>query len=254
MFALTNQPAKILNHNPSPEQHGDELKLAGVIRLQVTCSAAVLDAFDTQLQGFLFRPRQAGDAAVQVNIEGGPAAVSRRLPQLDPLTWNEKFPGFRLTIVKGMGLQEPLVLPMRTLSKFEIEAVDGGLAKISFNAGGTYDSTLVSGELDGQQRREVEITLEPPQPDAVAEAQQDLPLKGAAAQKSVLVAGIELIDIKGGSLTAAKVALAGDADHTVGQWAYRPSLDEIAIALHEATGASVEFAPACRKAYERAAA
>ena len=60
MFALTNQPAKITNHNPSPEQHGDELMLAGVIRLQVTVPASALDAFDTQLPSFLFRPRQAG--------------------------------------------------------------------------------------------------------------------------------------------------------------------------------------------------
>jgi hypothetical protein len=253
MFQLTEQPAKIINHNPRPERHGDELVLAGDLKLQVVCRAQALDAFDVLLRTLLFRERQPGDAQVQADIEGQPGDLetSRRFPQLAPLSWDEKFPGYRLTIVKGMGLVAPIVLAKRELSGFVFEAQDGGLVKISFSAKGVYDTTLASGELDGLQQREVTITLEPPQADAVAETQQGDLLEG---DKSVLVTGVEILNAAGGSLKGIKVALAGGADHIVGQWAYEPTLDEIAIALHAALGAAVEFTPACRKAYELATA
>lgn len=170
MFRLENQPAKVLNHNPRNQLHGEELKLAGDLKLQVTCRAAVLAAFDEQFVPFLFRSRRPGDAAVQTEIEGeGNADTSRRLPQLEPLSWNEKFPGFRLVIVKGMGLAAPIVLPARELSGFVFEPLDGGLVKITFTAKGTYETTATSGELDGLQQREVEISLEPPAADGVAQ-------------------------------------------------------------------------------------
>lgn len=183
MFRLENQPAKINSHNARNERHGEELKLAGDVSVTVVARAEALNAFDAQLIAFLFRGRRDGDEAVQSDIEGeANPEVSRRLPQLDPLTWNEKFPGFRLSIVKGMGLVGPIVLAQRELSKFVFEPVDGGLVKITFRASGTYDSTAISGELDGLQQREVEISLEPPSADQVAEVQQDLELEPEGAE------------------------------------------------------------------------
>lgn len=250
MFSLHEQPAKLLNHNPRMQRSGEDLVLAGDIRLQVVVPAKVLAAFDSQFEPLLFRKSQPGDAGLQqeVGVPSDPN-ISRRLPQLGSLSWNEKYPGFRLVVVKGLGLQAPMVLADRELSKFDLEALEGGLVKITFNASGPYETTSISGELDGLQQREVDITLEPPKADDVAEVSPQRELDGVPL-KNVLVKGIDVGQSTSTHLFRADCVLSDGALASVGEWAYRPSLEEIAIALFEKLDAAVEFMPTARSLYE----
>jgi hypothetical protein len=270
MFRLTEQPAKLKNHNARNERHGEELKLAGDINLQVVCRATALDAFDMGFRPLLYRQRKDGDEPVQTTVEGNKedAELARRLPQLEPLSWNEKFPGFTLTIVKGMGLAKPIVLPMRELSGFVFEAMDGGMVKITFRASGTYDTTAISGELDGLQQRDVEISLEPPAADAVAEVQGELLPKREPQnfnatvistgmeddERGVLVKAIEITLHAGRHLCQVACTLSDDEVVQAGEWASRPTLDEIANGLFDQLECPIEFTPAARDEYEAKAA
>ncbi len=225
------------------------------------CPVAALDAFDAGFRPFLYRTRVDGDEPVQATLDGSheDAELSRRLPQLEPLKWNEKFPGFRLVIVKGMGLQNPIVLPKRELSDFVFEAQDGGTVKITFRASGTYENTAISGELDGLQQKDVEITLEPPAPDQVAQPELG-GMEGAqgsvvADARGVLVSSIKTFDSGTTHMFSADVSFAGGNGVLLSElWAYRPTLDEIAAAIFDELDESVEFTPAARSEYESAEA
>lgn len=259
MFSLTEQPVTVTNHNARKERHGNERKLAGDLSLQAIVSAEILDYFDKQLRPTLVRERGNDEPERQKDlIESAHAndKLTRRLPQLDPLVWNEEFPGFVLVITKGLGLQEPIRLDDRKLHKFRFEVLDAGLVKLNCQCSGLYEDSSTSGIFDDLIQTEVTLTLEPPTVNvaSVDPAQQNL-LPGTEGEavtrqgKSVLVTGIETPQSNATHLFEAKCTLSDGDVERVGEWAYRPSLDEIAIALHRELDAAVEFTPALRAEY-----
>ena len=101
-----------------------------------------------------------------------------------------------------------------------------------------------------QPGKEVQITLSPPLVGHVEEAPQK-DLLGDAPQ-GVLVVSIRIVD-NNNQLCSASVKFSDNTMEIVGEWAYRPSLDEIASAIFEEINKTVEFTPACREAYEETA-
>ena len=253
MFEVHEQPAHVANFNPRAEKHGDENVLAADIKLELTCHSSALDAFNPNLRQLLYREPATGEQpSLPFGGDSADRCTALRVPQLAPLAWNEYFPGYRLQIVKGMGLQDPIDLVEVELSGFKFEALDGGSVLITCRATCHPDADQ-SGQLCELIQEDVEITLMPPAPAAVAQTSQG-DLVGAGAGMNALVTGIELVPTKGGTLKQAKVVLSDGDIFNVGDWAYRPTLDEIAIALHEVTGASIEFTPAVRSDYDAAEA
>ncbi|MFT3806069.1 hypothetical protein [Arenimonas sp.] len=259
MFELHQHPAKIINHNARVERHGEELKLASDLKLQVVVGAKALDAFDESLRTFLYRERTLGDAPAQARLDGDKdeEGLARRLPNLDPLSLKDKFPGYSVTIATGMDLVEPIKLIAAELSNFDIEAMDGGSVKLTFRAT-SYVSNAVSGELDGLQQREVTVSIEPPSREANASPQMQLLATGAEdpadTRKRVLVVGIATESRKGGTVTGVTCTLSDGDEIDGGEFAYMPTLDEIDAWISVKHGLAVEFSPSARATYEERAA
>lgn len=168
MFSLERQQVRIVNFNPRKECHGEERVLAGDLKCEVTAGNAVLDHFDKSLRKTLYRKPHG--SAEQTNLElGGDGLTELKMPHLAPLRWDDKFPGYELTI--HFDLSDPLAFDDVELTGFSFEALQGGSVKITFTAKMNVDKAQ-SGELSDLQMEDVEITLTPPKSDG--EAQQAL--------------------------------------------------------------------------------
>jgi len=166
-FALQNHQAKIASFNPRAEKHGDENVPAGDIKFEVKAHSSVLDLFDPSYRTFLFR--KADLAGEQQPLLEGDKLTALAKPKLKPLSLEEDFPGYTLTIGSGLEAIEPLVLSDVELSSFKFEPIEGGSVGITFSATVHGDADDF-GEICQQIQNLVDITLEPPK----AEAQQQL--------------------------------------------------------------------------------
>jgi hypothetical protein len=256
MFQLFEHKAKVLNHNTCMERHGEAFVLRSDLKLQVTCSAYDLEDFGHGLRNLLYRARHDGDkpAPQQGELLGATLAdgSALRFPQLEPLSWDEEFPGYEAVITKGMGLAESIRLDKVTLASFVMEPLDGGSVRLTFRAT-SHPSTLTSGELDGVQQKEIELSLLPPKPEKIDEqTSMDLDDDSAAPVAPrvdhVLVKGIELKKKRNQLTEAIATASDGQTFH-VGEWAADPTIDQVAAALFDELGFTVEFTPAAREAY-----
>jgi hypothetical protein len=166
-FTLKKQQAKISSFNPRAEKHGDENVPAGDIKFEVKAHSSVLDTFDPSYRPFLFR--KADLVGEQQPLLEGDKLTALSKPNLKPLSLDEDFPGYTLTIGSGLDSIEPLVLTDVELSSFKFEAIEGGSVSITFNATVHGDADDF-GAICQQIQNLVDITLDPPK----AEAQQQL--------------------------------------------------------------------------------
>jgi hypothetical protein len=253
MFALEKQPAKLVTFTPGKNFHGsDEKVAAGSIRLEVVCANDALDSFYPGLKAMLFRKRSSDEPA-PTNGDLFPGELTaRRMPHLQPIKWDEEFPGYELEISAGLEASEAVCITEAKLSKFVIEPMDGGSCRIGFSAAAEMDSPEDSGQLCWWIQDQVELTLTPPAADKRADTKtKDMfePAADAPARKNVLVNAIEVDQNHSTHLFSAKCALSDGDAVKVGEWAYRPSLDEIAMKISDELDASVEFTTAVRTDY-----
>ena|SRR5690606_15575740 len=175
MFELTDHTAKIASFTPIAEKHGDENKLAASLKLELTCSNAVLDAFHKDLRTALYR--KAGSGEQQDLIEGADGLVAVKFPRIGGLSWDEEFPGYELSLSGFMGIADSLDLVDVTLKKFKFEPLEGGSVALTFSAVFHPDAEE-AGQLCALIQDEVELTLVPPsKQDGESEEgyQQELP-------------------------------------------------------------------------------
>lgn len=169
MFSLENQQVKIVHFNARAEKHGDENVKAGDLKIECRMHSSVLDHFDKGLRKVLYRKPAAGE---QTDLPlGDDGLTARKLPRLAPLKWDEDFPGYHLSIVTGLALDEALKLDDVELSNFVFEPMDGGSIAITFRAS-LYPDGRTAGKLFQLVQETVEVTLTPP--DAGEPAQQKL--------------------------------------------------------------------------------
>lgn len=241
------QPARLINFNPRSEKYGAERKPAGDVKLSLVVDRSALAAFDPVLPQLLFlQPSEARANPDEVE------ALEPRLPFVEPLQWKQDYPGYGVTITFGLELIEPIELDDMELSDFVIEPQKGGTARLTFRASG-HPTTEQSGELCALIQQDVIVSLIAPTADAVAEeaapaAQGDL--LAEPGERGVLVKSIDCQLHGGRHMHQVKVILSDDEEVYVGEWASRPTIDEIAGALFDTLEQTVEFTPAAREAYE----
>lgn len=160
MFALTNQQVAINSFVPRMEKHGQENVLAGTLKCETTMHNAVLDLFDKGFKKLLYRKPAPGEQS-ELPLSDSDGLTARKLPQLKPLSWDEDFPGYELSIVSGLALEEVIQIDDVELSGFVFEALDGGSCKVKFTANFTQDGRT-SGKLCQLIQETVEVTLMPP--------------------------------------------------------------------------------------------
>lgn len=192
MFEVTERRALVANVNFRAERHGDENKTAVDIKIEIDVHKSALAHFDASLPDFLFREPAAGEQQrLDVEPEDAEKADKRtslRVPKIGALKWDEKFPGYELTIVEGMGLKKPLQLAV-DLSKFSFEPMEGGSVRIAFNASGHPDPKQ-SAQLVEQIQEDVTITLVAPKAEAQQVAQADL-ADDSQGRKKVLIVAVD---------------------------------------------------------------
>src|SRR5687768_4780447 len=156
---LQQHPAKLAVFTPHVEKHGDENKPAASLKVQVTGHSSLLDAFGKSYRPFLFREPALGE---QTSLPlGDDKLTALAKPNLKPLVLDEEFPGYTLRIGVGLEASDDIVLADAKLSKFHIEAINGGSVTITFTAS-THPDEEQAGQLYTLQQQEVELTLEPP--------------------------------------------------------------------------------------------
>jgi hypothetical protein len=253
-LTFEKQPARLVNFNPRAEKHGPERKPAGDVFLSLVVDRSVLAAFDPVLPQMLFH--QHGEAHANPDEV---AALDPRLPFLEALKWDQKYPGYGIDVSFGLELLPPIALDSMQLSDFVIEAQKGGTARLSFRASG-HPTTEQSGELCALIQQDVIVSLIPPQEDAVAQeahpssAQDEMFLGDVAAPPkpnvdNVLVNAVDLHKKKN-QLTEAVVTCSDGSTYRVGDWASDPTLDQVAGAMYDELALAVEYTPAAREAYD----
>lgn len=241
MFEVTDRSALIANVNFRAERHGDENKTAVDIKIELDAHKSALKHFDPALVDFLFREPAAGEQQrLDVDVEDGDKSTALRVPKIGALKWDEKFPGYELTIVEGMGLKKPLHL-VADLSKFTFEAREGGSVGIAFNASGHPDSKQ-SASLVEQIQENVTITLVAPKAAEQIAAQADL-ADDSAGRVKVLIVAIDFTENKKKNLTTATVTTSDGKPIACDPVPYRPTLANVTDLLRF-KGYEPEFAPA----------
>lgn len=257
MFALEKQPAKLVAFTPGKNFHGEDKVAAGSLRLEVVCANDALDSFYPGLKSMLFRKRSSDEPAPATGDLFPGELAARRMPHLQPLKWDEDFPGYELAVSAGLEASDAVCVIDAKLSKFVFEPLDGGSCRISFSAAAEMEAPEDSGQLCWWIQDQVELTLTPPAADKRADTKtKDLfdepsaDASDAPARRNVLVSAIDVKQSQSTHLFSAKCSLSDGEVETVGEWAYRPTIDEIAGRLFEELDASVEFTPAARADYE----
>lgn len=81
-----------------------------------------------------------------------------------PLRWKEGMEGATVTIHQGLGGKSDLVLPEASIATFFITPNEGGTFSLSFTARAKLDQEKAFGRLAMLLKKDVTISLEPPEP------------------------------------------------------------------------------------------
>lgn len=158
---------KLLKTTPNKEHHGDALVQAISLRLAWETTNENLALLHPQLKDMLFwRPPQM-DA--QQTVDGVPETTPfLRVPTVAlPLKIEAQFTGYTFTIEHGIDDSSALELYLCTLSKFAVDAKEGGTSTIMWSLGSNKEITPeLVGELCGLEGGEIVAWLKPPTVDA----------------------------------------------------------------------------------------
>lgn len=158
---------KLLKTTPNKEHHGEDLVQAISLRLAWETTNENLALLHPQLKDMLFwRPPQM---EAQQGIEGVPESTPfLRVPTVGlPLKLEAQFTGYTFTIEHGIDDSSALELYVCTLSKFAVDAKEGGTTTIMWSLGSNKEITPeLVGELCGLEGGEIVAWLKPPSIDA----------------------------------------------------------------------------------------
>jgi hypothetical protein len=166
MFRLQNQQVRIVNFNPRAEKHGEDNKLAGDLKVEVTLPNSVLDEFDKGLRQAIYRKPAKGE---QQDLIDPASLTSVQFPKIGALKWDEEFPGYDLEVFSGLGLSEPLILVDCTVRKFAFQPLEGGSVGVTFSVI-CHPDPAEAGQLCALIQSEADVTLTPPAKQELANA------------------------------------------------------------------------------------
>ena len=95
-----------------------------------------------------------------------------RFPDLQPVAYGWEGMGYRVVFHLGFSGQEDLYLINCKLDKFVFDLKEGGSVELSFNIK-CHPSKEESGVLDHLMKEQVDITLEPPSAEKLAQMELD---------------------------------------------------------------------------------
>lgn len=161
MLQLTKVTAKITAVTPHAEKHGQDNVPACSIRFMAAVPAQVLDGLDKDLRKIFWR-KPAKDESQQAELNGmesNDGHTKLRHAKLAPQQWDEKFPGYTITLGSGLtSTTTETVIDDATVSKIKFEPKDGGHAVLWFSANFQVDAELF-GDVAMMLQESVELSL-----------------------------------------------------------------------------------------------
>ena len=167
-FELERQKAKLSSLNARAEKHGEEKVPHADVVFTFDAPNDILSEFDPALKSSLYRkPDAAGDQGELMDEEGWLPKL--RFPAMSAFKWDYEMVGGLLTIHYGPSGKGDLVLEITKADGFKFMPRDGGTVEVTFRVA-TKPSEKEIGKLFSMIQEDVEMSLAPPQADAMKEA------------------------------------------------------------------------------------
>lgn len=173
MFKLKKNPAALTDVNPRTEQHGDQKKLAVDLAFKIEMANDALDMFDDELRTMLYKKKPAEEVE-QDDMLPISELTALRFPNIKKgIPWDWVGQGYRMEINVGITGAQDIYLIDTKLDKFKFELKEGGTVSIAFRLQGYPSATEVGRLSELLQLTCIDLTLEPPSPEKLAQMSLD---------------------------------------------------------------------------------
>jgi hypothetical protein len=165
MFEITGAEALFTDVSFAGSQHEDDndSDVAAEITLKIEATNDLLHLLDRELKGSEFRAPNASDSQVDFVVD------EKNLPRLRfpkkryPITWNDKWPGCRLSIHSVIKGSKDFVLEDVEVKNAKYTCKDGGTVLLQIGIRAENVSELDRGRLTSQLKSRRMISIAPPQ-------------------------------------------------------------------------------------------
>jgi len=170
MFKLDNQRATLTKVTTFAENHGQEIKHGQALQMKMTLANTVLDQFEKGLTAALF---ERYDEKCDLAEQGQPELLpDLRFPDLLPIQYGYEGQGYRVIFHTGLSDKENIYLINTKLDSFKFDLKQGGSVELTFSIK-CHPNKEESGKLDHLMKEQVDITLEPPSAEELAQMELD---------------------------------------------------------------------------------
>ncbi len=165
MIEFAEKNATITKFETDKRVSDDETKEAmpiAEVDFDLNLPGDLLAIFSPTLRALLFHKNGAVDHDLHDQVHAAPDVRHPKI--LYPLRWKEGMEGATVTIHQGLGGKSDLVLPEASIATFFITPNEGGTFSLSFTARAKLDQEKAFGRLAMLLKKDVTISLEPPEP------------------------------------------------------------------------------------------
>jgi len=159
MFCVEDTLAKIVSTTPVSEKHGKERVPALSIGFYLVGGGELLEQFDANLRGMLYRKPQPKPGELPMEHEG---LTELRFPFMRNLAWDRKYAGFLLRLHIGASGAEDVLLSDCGLKDIRFTTQEDGSVGVHFKVTAHPKDELDGGKVIARLQQEVIITLTPP--------------------------------------------------------------------------------------------
>lgn len=183
MFQLKETKVLIASVNARAEKHGDRTEPAFDLTCEASLPSTVLDMFDKELRGVLYKKNDQPDLVDQADPE---ALTALRFPKVDALKWDLDLTSYALRVAYGIGGPSDIQLADCKIDGFKFKAQQGGTVSVRFRVI-AHPKTEDVGRLCEMIQNSIEMDITPPAPETVqelfGEQAAPAPAKKTSAQK-----------------------------------------------------------------------
>lgn len=161
MFSLDQQKCKLAHLNVRSEIHGEEIKTAIDLKIEMKVSNDILSEFDPALKSALYQKPDAASSQQGELIKDPGHLPSLKFPKLAPIKWGYEGAGYAATVHYGVSGKDDILLIDTEIDGFRFDCQDGGTVAVIFRVVAHPDAVSI-GRLSEMIQTEISLTLEPP--------------------------------------------------------------------------------------------
>lgn len=162
MFSTECEEILLSNVNLRTENHGEENVGAADLSLKFEAPNNLLEKFEKGLVKRFYRPYQKGDDKTpELEMEHKDYFPVLQCKKIKTISWEEKYPGYRLRIMNPLEDKCDVLLSDVELKGFRFELKEGGTVIVNFKVGCVPRGNDVA-YLFEHMGSNISVTLEPP--------------------------------------------------------------------------------------------